>query len=349
MAEKEKDSGKRISFKDISRQKALDILYEGLDYKNGSELGVGSGRKRGVAVHSLLLEGMDFDLVYTPLKHLGRKAVLSAAGKIYAQLCRPSGLSVVFGLSAKLAFEDVAEIWRGMVSVAKEHGFKEVHLDLKPSLTGLVISIDATGDRVMDFVPFSNMDLVCLSGNVGGAYFGQQVLIREKEVFEKVGAGAPQPDLSSYKSVISSYLSPVVYTDTVDRFKEFNVTPSGGVFLSVPLANGARELQSRSGFGLKLYTDRIPIDSGASRAAEEFNVDAMTAALNGGDDYRFLFTVPITQADAMKKDFQDFDIIGHLAKPEVGAVIVVSDGVELKLRAQGYENEDEEELPEPEI
>ncbi|MCI2121755.1 MAG: thiamine-phosphate kinase [Bacteroidales bacterium] len=335
----------------INKYTALERLYEGTDYENGRELTFVTGEYGGTGMQSLLLEGVDFDLTFTPLKHLGRKAVLSAIGGLYAQLCKPRGLSVVLGLSSKLSFDNVRELWSGMVSTAKEHGIKELHLDMKPSLTGLAISLDAVGDRVMDFAPFADMDLVCLSGNVGGAFFGQQVLLREKEVYSKAGNAAKQPDLTPYKNVVGNFLSPVMYTDVVDRFREFGVTPTGGVFLSVPLANGVKELQGRSGFGVKIYTDRIPLDPGTGEAAEEFHMDAMTAALNGGDDYRFLFTVPIGQVDTLKKDFQDYDIIGHLARPEVGAVVVVSDGVELKLRAQGYADEPDpgDDAPEMEV
>jgi|GEM_PF-356451 len=350
---------KKISFSDISKQEALRRLYESVNAKPGSEKGQNafsngsllgmrskakakSGTDVGAAAQAVMLEGIDFDLIYTPLRHLGRKAVLACIGKLYAQLCNPVGISVVLGLSAKLSFDNVSELWQGIASAAKEHTVTDLHLDLKPSLTGMVISVTAVGERVQDFVPFKDMDLVCLSGNVGGAFFGQQVLQREKDVFAKAGSAAPQPDLGSYKNVVGAYLSPVMYTDVVDRFKEFNVTPSGGVFLSVPLANGVRQLQERSGFGIKIYTERIPLDSGTVDAAEEFGVDGMTAALHGGDDYRFLFTVPIAQGEEIHKDFQDYDIIGHLALKEVGAVVVLGSGVELPLKAQGYDDPDPE-------
>jgi thiamine-monophosphate kinase len=340
MAEKEKADGKN-SFSDISKQEALRRLYESVNEKPCSSAVL---RDDAIAAaQAVMLEGVDFDLTYTPLMHLGRKAVLACIGKLYAQMCNPHGISVVLGLSAKLTFDNVTELWKGIAAAAHEHNVDELHLDLKPSLTGLMISVTAVGEKVVDLVPFSNMDLVCLSGNVGGAFFGQQVLQREKDVFAKAGNAAPQPDLSKYRFVVGAYLSPTMYTDVAERFKEFNVTPSGGVFLSIPLANGVKELQHESGFGIKIYTEKIPLDSGTVEASEEFGVDGMTAALHGGDDYRFLFTIPISQADAFRKDFQDYDIIGHLAQPEVGAVVVTSDGAELTLKAQGYDDPNPEE------
>ena len=284
-----------------------------------------------------MLEGVDFDLTYTPLRHLGYKAALGVMGELYAALSQPSALNVVLGLSKKFCYEDVEQIWEGITAAAKEHGASSLALDLNPSVNGLCISIAAAGVQrrsVLEKIPQSkNMDLICLSGHVGAAYMGLHVLEREKVAFND---SAKQPDLSPYKAVLGSYLSPEVKPDTVSRFVEAGSLPSRGYFVTQGLGATILQLARDTGLGAKIYMTKIPISSQTFAMAEEIDMDALTAAMNGGDDYRFVFTMPIEKHDMVRHDFQDYDIIGHLAKPEVGAVMVTPEGAELEIKAQGF-------------
>lgn len=287
--------------------------------------------------HVILLEGVDFDLVYTPLRHLGYKAVLYVLGDLYASLRTPEALSVNLGLSKRFCYEDVEALWQGMVAACGEHGVKRISLDLNPSVNGLCISLSALGTQkksIIDKVPApANMDLICLTGHVGAAYMGLHILEREKVAFTSTNA---QPELEKYKAVLGSYLSPEIKKNTVSRFIEAGCIPSKGFFVSKGLGAAVLQLVKETGFGAKLYLDKIPISSQTFAVAEELNIDPITAAMNGGDDYKFIFTVPIEKHEVIRHDFQDYDIIGHTAKPEVGAVMVTPEGAELEIKAQGY-------------
>ena len=287
--------------------------------------------------HVILLEGVDFDLVYTPLQHLGYKAVLYVLGDLYASLHTPEALSVNLGLSKRFCYEDVEALWQGMVAACGEHGVKRISLDLNPSVNGLCISLSALGTQkksIIDKVPApANMDLICLTGHVGAAYMGLHILEREKVAFTSTNA---QPELEKYKAVLGSYLSPEIKKNTVSRFIEAGCIPSKGFFVSKGLGAAVLQLVKETGFGAKLYLDKIPISSQTFAVAEELNIDPITAAMNGGDDYKFIFTVPIEKHEVIRHDFQDYDIIGHTAKPEVGAVMVTPEGAELEIKAQGF-------------
>ena len=287
--------------------------------------------------HVILLEGVDFDLVYTPLRHLGYKAVLYVLGDLYASLRTPEALSVNLGLSKRFCYEDVEALWQGMVAACGEHGVKRISLDLNPSVNGLCISLSALGTQkkcIIDKVPSpANMDLICLTGHVGAAYMGLHILEREKVAFTSTNA---QPELEKYKAVLGSYLSPEIKKNTVSRFIEAGCIPSKGFFVSKGLGAAVLQLVKETGFGAKLYLDKIPISSQTFAVAEELNIDPITAAMNGGDDYKFIFTVPIEKHEVIRHDFQDYDIIGHTAKPEVGAVMVTPEGAELEIKAQGF-------------
>ena len=326
----------RTEISEIGKQAAIDRLFEESGYTNEQPLRL---KQKGecCAAQKLMLEGCDFDLVYTPLKHLGYKAVLNVLGELYASLRQPASLSVVLGLSKRFCFEDVAELWTGVLSACREHGVKQLSLDLNPSVNGLAISLSSCGVQkkgVIEKVPKSkNMDLICLSGHVGAAYMGLHVLEREKVAFTSNGQ---QPDLSKYKAVLASYLSPEIKPDIVERFIEADILPSRGYFLTRGLGEAVLRLTRDTGLGAKVYLGKIPISSQTFAMAEEIDMDAVTAAMNGGDDYKFIFSVPLEKHDALRKEFHDFEVIGHTARPEVGAVLVTPEGAELPIRAQGY-------------
>ncbi|MBQ6081766.1 MAG: thiamine-phosphate kinase [Bacteroidales bacterium] len=329
----EQQKPQRTEFSQIGHRAAVARLFEGSGYTNSPEIKIADG----IASHKLMAQGVDFDLVYNPLKHLGYKAVLNVLGEIYAAFHRPRALSLAVGVSSHFAFEDIAELWGGVLAAAKEHGIKELHLDLFPSINGLQISLMATGAQsrtVAGKIPAaSSKDLICLSGNVGAAYMGQHVLEREKGAFLAAGEeNAKQPDLSKYKYLLSQYLCPEIPANVIDRFAKGGFYPTAGVFDCRGLAEAVNSLCEKTGFGAKLYLDRLPIASETFEMAAEVNIDAVTAAINGGDDYRLIYTIPLSRYEEFKREIQTFDVIGHLAHSDVGSVLVTPDGAELPLR-----------------
>ena len=178
------------------------------------------------------IEGMDFDLVYFPLRHLGYKCVTAVTGELYAEFSHPRTMDVRIGISSKLDFAQIREIWEGVVAAAKEHGYKNVSLDLIPSPNGLTISISASGETSLLMAKrrpeAKSMDLICVSDNLGAAYLGFQVLEREKKKFEASGDAKAQPDLDAYKNLVGAYLKPQIKPQTVKRMEEAEIMPSHG-------------------------------------------------------------------------------------------------------------------------
>ena len=335
----------RTEISTLGKEEVLHRLFENSGFTNSNLVRLGDKEKGAVAAsHKILLKGVDFDLVYTPLKHLGYKALLCAIGDLYAAFRAPVAVSFNLGVSSRFCFEDLQEFWQGVLAGAREHGIAALTLDLNPSLNGLCISAAATGVQkpsVLEKLPAAaNMDLICLSGRVGAAYMGMHVLEREKASFNRDGK---QPDLGKYRHILASYLSPEIKPNTVSRFIDSKIFPSTGAFLTRGLGDAVLRLAAGTGFGAKIYLEKIPLSTETFDMAEELDMDPVTAAMNGGDDYQFLFTVPIAQAESFRRDFQDYDIIGHLAQPEVGAVMVTPEGAEIPIRSQAFTGVEEAE------
>ena len=252
-------------------------------------------------------------------------------------------MDIRLGISSKLDFKHIKEIWEGFVAAAKEHGYKKVSLDLLPSPNGLAISISSVGETSLLMgkrrPAAKSMDLICVSDNLGAAFMGFQVLEREKRAFEKSGDAKAQPKLDEYKNLIGAYLKPQISAGIISQMEDSEIVPSHGYLVTRGLADAVKRLVRDSGLGAKIYVDKLPFAGKTFELGKEMNIDPMSAALNGGEDYRLLFTIPIGRHDKFRHDFQTFDVIGHLAKPEVGAVVVTPDGVELPLKAQGWKNE----------
>ena len=329
------------TFSDLGRVEAIAKLYEGTPYKPFQSSSFETDSKSCVTSHSrTFMEGIDFDLIYFPLKHLGYKCVTAVTGELYAELSHPRTMDVRLGISSKLDFKQIKEVWEGVVAAAKEHGYKKVSLDLLPSPNGLTVSISCTGETSLLMakrrLAAKSMDLICVSDNLGAAYMGFQVLEREKRAFEKSGDAKAQPKLDDYKNLIGAYLKPQINAQTVNQLEEAEIMPSHGYLVTRGLADAVKRLVRDSGLGAKVYVDKLPFAGKTFDLGKEMNIDPISAALNGGEDYRLLFTIPIGKHEKFRHDFQTFDIIGHLAKPEVGAVIVTPDGVELPMKAQGW-------------
>lgn len=331
-------------FSDLGRVEAIAKLFEGTPYKPFQSSWFETSGKSFITSHSrTFLEGIDFDLTYFPLKHLGYKCTTAVTGELYAEMSHPRTMDVRLGISSKLDFKHIKELWEGVVAAAKEHGYTQLTLDLVPSPNGLAVSISSTGETSNLMArrrpAAKSMDLICISGNIGAAFMGFQVLEREKREFEKRGDAKAQPELDGYKNLIGAYLKPQINARTIDQLEETEIMPSYGYLVTRGLADAVKRLVRDSGLGAKIYVDKLPFAGRTFELGRELNIDPISAALNGGEDYRLLFTIPIGKHEKFRHDFQTFDVIGHLAKPEVGAVAVTPDGVELPLKAQGWKNE----------
>lgn len=333
------------NFSDIGKIEAIKLLFEESPFKQADGTSYLCGEKGGVirTASKLWLEGIDFDLTYFPLKHLGYKSVVGTVGEIYASLARPQSISVRLGVSAKLDLPQVSELWNGICTAAEEHHIKRADLDLVPSRNGLTISIVISGITSPEVAEnrksASSKDLICISGNVGASFLGMSLLEQEKKKFEKAGELTGQPDLEKYKMLVASYLKPEIDPDIVSQLGDSGIIPPYGYLVNRGLADAARRLNRDSGLGVKLYTDKIPFEGNSFEVGKKLNIDPVSAALKGGDDYRLMFVIPISAYETFRHDFQTFSIIGHLAQPEVGTVLVTHEGVELPVHAQGWNND----------
>lgn len=333
------------NFSDIGKIEAIKLLFEDSPFKQADGTSYLCGEKGGVirTASKLWLEGIDFDLTYFPLKHLGYKSVVGTVGEIYASLARPQSISVRLGISAKLDLPQVSELWNGICTAAEEHHIKRADLDLVPSRNGLTISIVISGITSPEVAEnrksASSKDLICISGNVGASFLGMSLLEQEKKKFEKAGELTGQPDLEKYKMLVASYLKPEIDPDIVSQLGDSGIIPPYGYLVNRGLADAARRLNRDSGLGVKLYTDKIPFEGNSFEAGKKLNIDPVSAALKGGDDYRLMFVIPMSAYETFRHDFQTFSIIGHLAQPEVGTVLVTHEGVELPVHAQGWNND----------
>lgn len=320
---------------------AIDQLYRLSTYHPVSGLGYTCAKGGYITTAArLYVEGIDFNLVYFPLKHLGYKAVVGVVGELYAALAHPKLLNVVLGVSAKLDFPQVQDLWMGITVAAKEHGFEAVNLDLQPSANGLYLSLAATGETATltekRRMAAGSKDLICISGALGAAYLGLQVLERGAKEFSEKGT---QPDMSQYKMLVGDYLRPELEASVVERLEDVEIYPSYGYFVTKGLSDALKRLSRDSGLGAKVYADKIPFEGGSFDLGRELDMDPVSAAMNGGDDCRLLFVVPILHLEKFRREFQTFDVIGHLAQPEVGTVLVTPEGVEFPVKAQGWREE----------
>ena len=328
------------TFTELGRVEAIRQLFDGTPYRPFEDpLWFEAKPQECITTASgLLLEGIDFNLVYFPLGHLGRKAVLRVSGELYAVMAHPETLSVQFGISAKLDFEQVSALWKGIVAAAQEHGYKRVSLDLAPSRNGLTIALSATGRHSAATSAgrpqAQSKDLLAVSGRLGAAFLGLQVLERERLKFEQ--GSTDRSALEKHKMLVGAYLRPELSPNLTTQLEEEKLYPSYGYFLSRGLADGLLRLRRDSGLGVKVYADKIPFEAGSFALGKELDIDPLSAAMNGGDDCQLLYVIPLAQYDRFRTDFQTFDIIGHLAQPSAGVSLVSPDGLEHPVSAPGW-------------
>lgn len=324
---------------------AISRLYENTPYKAFEDCWIENQAREYTSEYSrVLLEGTDFDLVYFPLKHLGYKAVISVTGEHYARMSHPRTLSVTLGVSSKLDYPQISELWSGMVAAAKEHGYRKVFLDLIPSRNGLVIALSSMGEISLlsekRRTEPKSKDLICVSGRLGAAYLGQCLLENERRKFDASESADRDKVLEKYRLFVGAYLKPELSPNVPRLLEDEEIYPSAGCFVANGLSDAIKRLSRDTGLGAKVYADRIPFEGNSFELGKSLDVDPISAAMNGGDDYCLLFTIPILKLDKFRHDFQSFGIIGHLAQKEVGTVLVAPDGAELPLKAQGWREEE---------
>ncbi len=301
-----------------------------------------SGR-RTLVTTDLLLEGIHFDLVYVPLKHLGYKAAVVNFSDIYAMNGRPEQITVSLGISKRFSVEDLESFYSGLRLACEIYGVDIVGGDTTSSLTGFTISITCVGSADNNKIVYRNgardSDLLYVSGDLGASYMGLQLLEREKAAWD--GSGDFQPDFASKEYLLERQLKPEARKDVIKALEENAILPTAMIDLSDGLSSDLLHICKQSKVGCQVYEERLPIDYQTAMMAETFNMNVTTVALNGGEDYELLFTVPLTLHEQMNA-VPGVHLIGHITKPEQGCYLVTRDGQEMQLRAQGWNHLAEE-------
>ena len=302
---------------------------------------VAAGRDDATVISTdTLLEGIDFDLTYFPLKHLGYKAVVVGVSDILAMNAQPEQVMISIGVSSKLSVEALDDLYEGVDFACKELGVDLVGGDTTASMTGLVINITAIGRAKRKALSYRSgaqfNDLICLTGNLGAAYLGLQLLEREKRVLKDVTN--PEPQFAGYEYLLQRYLKPRARKDIVDILAEEKIVPTSMIDISDGLASEVLQICKASKCGARIYLDRIPIAKQTTALAEEMHIDPVVAALNGGGDYELLFTVPLAMQEQVMR-LGVVDVVGHITRETTGAYLVTPDGSDIKLRAQGFKEE----------
>ena len=285
----------------------------------------------------MLTEGVHFDLSYTPLMHLGFKAVASNVSDIYAMNATPESLVVALGISSKYTYEAVRELYTGIVTACKTYGVTLIGGDTTSSKVGMTISITVMGkvekDKLATRSGAKDKDLLLVSGDLGGAYMGLQVLEREKAVFKS--APTVQPVLDNADYVLKRQLRPEARRDIVEDLAAIGVVPTSMIDVSDGVSSEVMHLSQKSGVSFAIYDEKLPIDPQTRDLALEFNLDPSTAALNGGEDYELLFTIKQSDFDKLK-DSPNYSVIGYAQPLQDGNVLIDSNGKQHDIKAQGW-------------
>ena len=308
---------------------------------------------RTVVTTDLLMEGVHFDLTYVPLRHLGYKSIMVNLSDIFAMNAHPRQVTVSLAISSKFCVEDIEELYAGMRMACDKWNVDIVGGDTTSSLTGLAISITAIGEaRSEDIVLRSGAkpnDLICVSGNLGAAYMGLQLLEREKAIYNEQVEEArrsgnkeqiellrdTQPDFSGREYILERQLKPEARGDIIATLQEAGIHPTSMMDISDGLSSELMHICHQSGTGCRIYEERLPLDYQTAAMAEELNLNVSTCALNGGEDYELLFTVPLAQNDAVSA-LEDIHVIGYITDADKGCALVTRDGGEFVLKAQGW-------------
>ncbi len=336
---------KRTPISELGEFGLIDHLVKAFPLKNSSSiLGPGDDAavidfngKSTVVTTDMLVEGIHFNLSYVPLKHLGYKSVIVNLSDLYAMNALPQQITVSLALSNRFPIEAVEEIYAGIQLACEKYGVDLIGGDTTSSTSGLVISITAIGsanqDEIVKRSGAKANDLIVVSGDIGGAYIGLQVLEREQAVFE--ANPNTQPDLAAYPYVLERQLKPEARKDVRGILEGLDIKPSSMIDISDGLSSEMIHISKASNLGCKIFEDKLPLDPEVIRVCEEFNVDHTTMAINGGEDYELLFTVPLEAHDKIK-DNPSLTLIGHMTESD-GMFLVTRDGAEVPLTAKGWD------------
>ena len=322
-------------------------LTEGIELKNdSSKYGVGDDAavlsypadKEVLVTTDLLMEGVHFDLTYVPLKHLGYKSAVVNFSDIYAMNGTPRQITVSLGVSKRFCVEDMEALYAGIRLACEEYGVDIVGGDTTSSLTGLTISITCIGDVEKGRAVYRNgakeTDLICVSGDLGAAYMGLQLLEREKLALKDTAEDI-QPDFAGKEYLLERQLKPEARRDIIEKLRQASIQPTAMMDISDGLSSELLHICTQSKVGCRVYEEHIPLDYQTAVMAEELNMNVTTCALNGGEDYELLFTVPIADHEKVS-EMEGVKLIGHITKPELGCALITRDGQEFELKAQGW-------------
>ena len=323
----------------------IENLTKGVELKNPSSVkGVGDdaavlhyGDKETLVTTDLLLEGIHFDLTYVPLKHLGYKAAVVNFSDIYAMNGKPRQITVSLGVSKRFTIEHLQQLYDGIKLACDVYGVDLIGGDTSASATGLLISITCIGEGERGKIVYRNgakdTDLICVSGDLGAAYMGLQLLERERVASE--GIKDFQPKFAGKEYILERQLKPEARKDIIEALDKAGIIPTAMMDISDGLSSELLHICHQSDVGCRIYEERIPIDYQTAVMASELNMNLVTAALNGGEDYELLFTVPLTDHEKIA-EMSGVRIIGHMTKPELGCVLSTRDDNEIQLKAQGW-------------
>ena len=284
-----------------------------------------------------MFEGVDFDLTYFPPKHLGYKAVTKGISDIVAMNATPEQVTLALGISSKISVEFLDDFYAGVEFACKEAGVDLVGGDTSASLTGFVINITAVGRAKKSEISYRSgakeHDLICLTGNLGASYMGLRLLERERRVLQ--GVDNPQPQFDGHEYLLERYLKPRARYDMVKSLQKEGIVPTSMIDITDGLASEVLQICKASKCGARIYLERMPLAKQTTALAEEMHIDPVIAALNGGEDYELLFTVPLEKREQIMA-LGCIDIIGHITAESTGAFLVTPDGKDIALQAQGF-------------
>ena len=303
----------------------------------GDDCAVINAANNTLVTTDMLVEGVHFDLTYVPLKHLGYKSAAVNFSDIYAMNGWPKQITVSLAISKRFTVEHIEELYAGIKLACDIYGVDLIGGDTTTSRSGLIISITCIGEADESQIAYrngaKNTDLICVSGDLGAAYMGLQLLEREK-----IASGNDRnftPDFQGKEYLIERQLKPEARKDIVEKLRKENITPTSMIDISDGLSSELMHICKQSKVGCRIYEDRIPIDYQTAIMAEELNMNLVTAALNGGEDYELLFTVPLHFHDEIEK-IEGIKIIGYITEESLGCAMVTRDGGEMTLKAQGW-------------
>ncbi len=336
---------KKVEISELGEFGLIEHLTRNIKIKNTTTIkGIGDDaavldykEKQIVVSTDMLMENVHFNLAYTPLKHLGYKAVIVNLSDICAMNAIPKQVTISMAASNRFPLDAVEELYRGMRLACQIYEVDIIGGDTTSSQTGLAISITALGEANKDDIIYRNgaklNDLIVLTGDIGGAYLGLQILEREQEVFKE--NPNMQPDLDNYQYILERQLKPEARKDIVELLEELKIKPTSMIDISDGLSSELIHICKQSQVGCNLFEEKLPLDPTVISTCEELNLERTTIAINGGEDYELLFTISLDDYDKIKED-PNFTIIGHITEQNQGMNLVTRGGTHVKLTAQGW-------------